>query len=709
MSTFGLALSGGGFRATLYHLGLVRFLRDAGILPKVTQITSVSGGSVFAAHLVLNWNRYNGSPEDFEAAARELLAFVDLDVRNRILRRFPLTLPLRWMRRLLGLPTRKLSRTGLLEYHYEKYLYGDTSLFELPEQPRLHILATNLSEGCLCAFSRDGLLMIRRRAEGVYRVERIHVGLATVAMAVTASSAFPGFFPPLELRGVEVGAVQGEFGRQAYTDGGVFDNLGVRVFRFLEEDSAPKTTLVSDVGKRIEVQGQRRAGGLIRTALRATDILMDRVWQLESQTFQGTPGFVFAPITDIVWPDEDPTALHPEIQRQLANVRTDLDRFSDLEISGLAQHGYCIARQVCRKRPDLFGAELPMDCPWDPIPKPTSPVVPCPPAKGLPRLVPWIPETGRWYDRRVPTAVTVKARTLQASALRLIWSRMFDYRDWVSYIYVPIILPLLTFLPYVAYKAYERYHHAHQLIESLAQGSPDLERMALLLKGPMTPWKGDPPEEIAAIEKPDLKGFHILEDSHILDLRKWTPTEGGTASAGHFLYGFRRLKVWKLRKESNNNLFRIRLLATNPLTQVRFPPQVLQPKVRVHPEENGANGEKRYYWEMSVDFDKVVPGDFVEILEEHLSPGDFVHDNGGSATLRFEPEAVTAELTRWILMPEGREYQSHRLVRYQKGKPETMEAFKFATEYVSLNHSILAFKLLAMEPGYVYELTWYYK
>ena len=26
----GLALSGGGFRATLFHLGLVRFLRDAG-------------------------------------------------------------------------------------------------------------------------------------------------------------------------------------------------------------------------------------------------------------------------------------------------------------------------------------------------------------------------------------------------------------------------------------------------------------------------------------------------------------------------------------------------------------------------------------------------------------------------------------------------------------------------------------------------------
>src|SRR6516225_3310451 len=265
MKKIGLALSGGGFRASLYHLGLIRFLRDAGLLSEVSHITSVSGGSILAAHLVLNWDRYNGSANDFDAAAAELLSFVRLDVRNRIVRRFPLMLPLRWLRWFLGLPTRKLSRTGQLESHYEKFLYGDKSLFELPEQPRLHILATNLSEGCLCAFSREGLLMLRRRAEGVYRADCIQVGLATVAMAVTASSAFPGFFPPLELRGVDVGAVQGEFGRQAYTDGGVFDNLGVRMFRFLDDDSGSMTTLVSDVGKRIEVEGQRRAGGLIRT------------------------------------------------------------------------------------------------------------------------------------------------------------------------------------------------------------------------------------------------------------------------------------------------------------------------------------------------------------------------------------------------------------------------------------------------------------
>src|SRR2546429_1306630 len=132
MKKLGLALSGGGFRASLYHLGLIRFLRDAGILSQVTHITSVSGGSIMAAHLVLNWDRYNGSANEFDAAASELLTFVQLDVRNRIIRRFPLSFPLRWPRRLLGRSNRRLTRTGLLEYHSEKSLYGDISLFGLP-------------------------------------------------------------------------------------------------------------------------------------------------------------------------------------------------------------------------------------------------------------------------------------------------------------------------------------------------------------------------------------------------------------------------------------------------------------------------------------------------------------------------------------------------------------------------------------------------
>src|SRR5262249_32821974 len=78
--------------------------------------------------------------------------------------------------------------------------------------------------------------------------------------------------------------------------------------------------LVSDVGQAIEIQGDNRSGGFLRTALRSSDILMDRVWQLEMETFQDTPGYIFAALTRIVEPHEDPTALHPEVQRQVANI-----------------------------------------------------------------------------------------------------------------------------------------------------------------------------------------------------------------------------------------------------------------------------------------------------------------------------------------------------------------------------------------------------
>jgi predicted acylesterase/phospholipase RssA len=712
----GLALSGGGFRASLYHLGLVRFLHDAGLLTQVTHIMAVSGGSVFAAHLVLHWNHYNGSSSDFDAAAAEFLQFIRLDVRNRIVRRFPLLLPIRGVRRLLGHSNRKLTRTGLLEREYENNLYGDISLFELPERPEIHFLATNLSEGCLCSFNRGGLLMVRRNGDDTLHLEHVQTGLATVAMAVTASSAFPGFFPPLDVTGADVGAHSGEFGRQAYTDGGVFDNLGVRMFRCLKllppESQRLKLdgVLVSDVGKRFEVLGQRRAGGVIRTALRASEIGMDRVWQLETETFKGTPGFVFAPMTDVVERSEDPAALHPELQRQVANIRTDLDRFSDLEISSLVQHGYGVARKACRAHPALFGAELPKDFPWDPIPAPREPAPVVATSKGPVRGAVFALLDKLRVRKGGPAGTTVKARMLQASAVRRIWSTLLDYRDWTSYVYVPIIVPILVLMPYFAYQFYEHSQQVKELMGSLAQSSPDLERMSYLLEQPMTPWTGDAGEEVSHLEKLDNKGFEILQDSHIFDLRKWTPPAEGGNAAPSLLYAYRRLKIWKLPEDSaGNRLYRFNLLPVSPLSQFRFPPQELQPRLFVTREEDPATGQKQNHWQASVDFSRVPPNGLVDVLEEHLSPGDFLEHHGGSTTLRFEPQAETAELTRWILMPRGREYKSWQLMRYQKGKPEKTEPFKPATEYLATNYKILAFKLLALKPGYVYELTWCYK
>src|SRR5262249_50673997 len=161
------------------------------------------------------------------------------------------------------------------------------------------------------------------------------------------------------------------------------------------------------------------------------------------------------------------------------------DRFSPLEISSLIRHGYCVARKTCRTHPDLFGTELPSNDPWDPIPT----------ARGA--APPAAKATHSNGSPKAPAAATVEARTLQKSALRRIWGTLLDFRDWTSYVYVPILVPILILLPYIVVKSYQRSHRINQLVESLSQGSRDLDQMTRLLEGPSVPWKGVGFEEVA--------------------------------------------------------------------------------------------------------------------------------------------------------------------------------------------------------------------
>jgi len=589
-----------------------------------------------------------------------------------------------------------LTRTGLLEYQYEKLLYGDKSLFELPERPQLHILATNLSEGCLCSFNRDGLWMMKQKASRS-EIERHRVGLATVPMAVAASSAFPGFFPPLELTGRDVGARGGEFGKQTYTDGGVFDNLGVRMFRWLtpllEGEHALDGVLVSDVGKRIEVQSAQR-GGLIRAAMRSSDILMDRVWQLESENFQDTFGFVFARIIDVVGPHEDSTALHPEVQRQAANIRTDLDAFSLLEISSLIRHGYCIGRKACRSRADLFGTDLPSNPPWDPIP-PSS----------IPQNAPIASRLDGSNHETTPT--TIQARQLQASASRRIWSSLLSLRDWTSYIYMPLIA-LLLLAPYLMFNSYQHSQRVIRLIESISKGSPDFDIMSQLIRAPMRPFKGEIAEDVRQLDPPDFKGFHILQDVRIIDLRSWNPTGEGKSDSTSLVYGYRRLKVQKAVNDGNDD-FRVSALESNPNSQFRFPPQQFHPKLRRMVVEKPNSRERTAQFEVSVDLSKTPSGQIVDVSYEHYSPGDFVQRGEISTTIAFRSDFDAAEVTRWFLMPRGREYRRFEILRYETGKPGSAEIVKGLTEYLADDSSIIAFKMASVKAGYMFEVTWFYK
>ena len=52
-----LCLSGGGYRAMLFHLGALWRLNNAGYLSRLDRISSVSGGSITAGMLGFAWSR----------------------------------------------------------------------------------------------------------------------------------------------------------------------------------------------------------------------------------------------------------------------------------------------------------------------------------------------------------------------------------------------------------------------------------------------------------------------------------------------------------------------------------------------------------------------------------------------------------------------------------------------------------------------------
>ena len=148
----GLALSGGGFRASLFHLGVIRRLAAEGRLAQIGRIASVSGGSITAAHLLANWQKYNSSREDFDRISAELISLTKIDLRGRIQRRLPFLWPLALVP---FLPSRwKLTPTHLLAKYYDQYLFHGVLAADVsgPDRPVLLILSTNLTLPGLTCF-----------------------------------------------------------------------------------------------------------------------------------------------------------------------------------------------------------------------------------------------------------------------------------------------------------------------------------------------------------------------------------------------------------------------------------------------------------------------------------------------------------------------------------------------------------------------------
>lgn len=365
----GLALSGGGFRATLFHLGVVRFLFDSGLLSRVHFIGGVSGGSILAMHVGLHWDRYCSDHTSFNGAAREVLDFCQRDVRNRIIRR--------WLFGCATIIPRLLfeqSRVRLLISEY-KHLFGNHTLTDLlpnkgMPKPRIIVQSMSLTTGQPCSFGRSGYMWYEADEQGFLNEDEksLLTPHLQMAFAVAASSAFPPMFPPVRITAKLLHVNNSVFPNAQYiTDGGVYDNLGIeRPLWYFEQQDELDAFVVSDAGGTFDRTTEHYRFALPRN-VRATDILMKRVGDLIYQRLldrRKKHDFAYVRITETT-DSIAPGTLPPAVQRRVSGIRTDLDAFTDLEISTLIQHGYSVARKQLIEKAWINGNAP--NCEWFPV------------------------------------------------------------------------------------------------------------------------------------------------------------------------------------------------------------------------------------------------------------------------------------------------------------------------------------------------------
>lgn len=221
----GLALSGGGYKAAAYHLGALIRLHELGLLPKINRISSVSGGSITSGFLGKVWDDLAFDPQTGQSAVfkqrfvdplREFLTNANIDVPQI----------------LLGLLAPFRSGADGVTAAYRKKLFGGATLQDLPTPgpgtPEFVIVATNYELNSLWRFGK--------RYAADYRVGRIDEPTFTLAEIVAASSGFPPFFCPLDLKfdSQTVKPMKGAdrnngpfLKRALLCDGGIYDNMGL--------------------------------------------------------------------------------------------------------------------------------------------------------------------------------------------------------------------------------------------------------------------------------------------------------------------------------------------------------------------------------------------------------------------------------------------------------------------------------------------------
>ncbi len=419
----GLALSGGGFRASLYHIGVLAKLAELDLLRTVEYLSCVSGGSIVGAHYYLEVRHLLQTKTDPEITredyidmvgrvAQDFLAGVQRNVRTRI--------AAEWLTNVKMVFLPGYSRTLRAGELYESEIYsrvqdGETGkrwldrLFIRPKGdenfvpkdnnwkrsakvPILVLNATSLNTGHNWQFTASWMGEppggADAKIDSNYRLRRMYYDQMPpgrqgirLGYAVAASACVPGIFEPLSLNGLYERDGRSLIVR--LVDGGVHDNQGVAAL--LEQGC--NVLLLSDASGQMDSQ-DAPSTGLLGVPLRSNSILQARLRstqfrELEARRRAGLlRGLMFVHLKQdlgaeaVDWiecqdrsdpPRHDPVCpygIHRDVQRRLAAIRTDLDSFSEVEAYALMTSGYLMTEYSLRE--PILGFRLqPADrVPW---------------------------------------------------------------------------------------------------------------------------------------------------------------------------------------------------------------------------------------------------------------------------------------------------------------------------------------------------------
>ena len=281
-----VTMSGGGFRATLPALGVIRLLADAGILDRLRYVSSVSGGSVANAVLAKAWpeiRKAGYTPEAVDRFAIEPVVkkISSSSLKHKLVRNV-------W--KTIG----SKNRTGLLADAFDDWWLDGIELEDLDPEVRWIINAGNVTTGVRFGFERD---VVGDYVLGLSPTAGTGLRVATAA---SASAAVPGAFAQVRPKGLSLPCASK--GDPCLLDGGIYDNTGLEALDSKRYDDVFTITLDAGgaftVGK---VGGVPIVGDLMRAQAmlyRQSTAVRTR-WMVDRFMSGSRQGMLFKLATDV--------------------------------------------------------------------------------------------------------------------------------------------------------------------------------------------------------------------------------------------------------------------------------------------------------------------------------------------------------------------------------------------------------------------------